>query len=99
MHFLHSVHLRRFVSALCALSLFVGVMSPVSAFAAEAETEPAGELTMAQAQEMEQADQAITGLTESAEYAAMSQEERQAAAAAPLEDLARQNLILSDSIY
>lgn len=99
MHFLHSVHLRRFVSALCALSLFVGVMSPVSAFAAEAETEPAGELTIAQAQEMEQADQAITGLTESAEYAAMSQEERQAAAAAQLEELASQNLILSDSIY
>lgn len=100
MHFLHSIRLRRFVSALCALSLFMGVVTPLSAFAAEPEIEPAAEeLTMAQAEEMEQADAAITGLTDSAEYAAMSQEERQAAAAAQLEELAGQQLIQSDSIY
>lgn len=88
---------RRTVCAVCAFALVLTLAGP-AAFAAN-ETTPAGtELTQAQAAEMAQADAALDQLLDSGSYAAMSLEERQAAAQAQLDQLAGEGLVQPGSI-
>ena len=56
-------------------------------------------LTASEVKEMQQTDAAVTALTDSAAYAGMSEEERQVAALAQLDELAAQGLVKKDSIY
>ena len=54
----------RFLCALCALTVFISALFPASAFAAQAaDTVAQTTLTTADAQEMQQADSAVTALT------------------------------------
>ena len=53
----------RFLCALCALTVFISALFPASAFAAQAaDTAAQTTLTTADAQEMQQADSAVTAL-------------------------------------
>lgn len=88
----------RFLCAFFALVIFVSAAVPVSAFAQEPELTPSETLTREDAQQMQQADEAVTALTESDEYTAMTLEERQAAALEQLDELAEQGLIRARSI-
>ena len=92
--------MRRFLCTLCAAVLVFTIAFPTAAYAAQ---EPAAEtvqsLTAAQAKQMQQADAAVTALTESADFAALSADERAAAARAQLETLVQQGLVQKGSIY
>lgn len=50
-------------------------------------------LTASEVKEMQQTDAAVTALTDSAAYAGMSEEERQVAALAQLDELVAQGLV------
>lgn len=97
---MHSIK-RRLVCALCALALFAGLV-PTTAFAAgpdtAADTAPQT-LTAAEVQQMQQADDAVTALTDSAAYEQMTEEERTTAAEAQLAALVQQGLVKKGSIY
>ncbi|MGN0708525.1 MAG: hypothetical protein ACI4JC_11080 [Faecalibacterium sp.] len=99
MKFFRDHRLRRFVCALCALVCFLSAAFPVACAAGAEEMETTQTLTEDQALEMQQADQAVTALTESEAYAAMSRDERQDAALGQLADLVEQGLVRSDSVY
>ena len=75
----------RFLCAVLTLVLLVSAL-PLAAFAAEPESS-SQTLTAEDAVEMQQADQAVTALTDSEAYSDMTQTERQDAALAQLEEL------------
>ena len=75
---------RRTVCAVCAFALGLALAGP-AAFAANEATPAETELTQAQAAEMAQADAALDQLLDSGSYAAMTVDERQAAAPAPVQ--------------
>lgn len=89
----------RILCAFFALIIFVSAVLPVSAFAQEPDTVPTETLTAEDARQMQQADEAVTTLTESDEYTAMTLEERQTAALEQLETLAADGLIDRRSVY
>ena len=79
----------RFLCALCALTVFISALFPASAFAAQAaDTVAQTTLTTADAREMQQADSAVTALTDSDAYAEMTRAQRLDAAVAQLQQLA-----------
>lgn len=86
----------RFLCAVLTLVLLVSAL-PLAAFAAEPESS-SQTLTAEDAVEMQQADQAVTALTDSEAYSDMTQTERQDAALAQLEELADQGLVDPSSI-
>ena len=72
---------RRLLCAVCAVVLLV--LAVPAAWAAEPDADaaaPVQSLTASEATEMQQADAAVTALTDSADYAAMSAADRKAAA-------------------
>ena len=91
----------RFVCALCALALVLTALLPTAAFAEEPAVPQAAaqSLTAADVREMQQADTAVTDLTESADYAQMSEDERTAAALQQLDALTAQGLVKNGSVY
>ena len=88
---------RRTVCAVCAFALVLTLAGP-AAFAANEATPAETELTQAQAAEMAQADAALDQLLDSGSYAAMTVDERQAAAQAQLDQLAGEGLVQPGSI-
>ena len=94
----HTVY-RRLLSAVCAIALAFTAVCPAVAAAPEETTGTPQTLTASEVEEMQQTDAAVTALTDSAAYAGMSEEERQAAALAQLDALAAQGLVKKDSIY
>ena len=88
----------RFLCAFFALVIFVSAAVPVSAFAQKPGVSSSETLTTEDAQQMQQADEAVTALTESDEYTAMTLEERQDAALEQLDELADKGLINARSI-
>ena len=88
---------RRTICAVCAFALVLTLAGP-AAFAANKATPAETELTQAQAAEMAQADAALDQLLDSGSYAAMTVDERQAAAQARLDQLAGEGLVQSGSI-
>ena len=88
---------RRTVCAVCAFALVLTLAGP-AAFAANEATPAGTELTQAQAAEMAQADAALDQLLDSGSYAAMTVDERQAAAQARLDQLAGEGLVQPGSI-
>ena len=90
----------RFLCALCALTVFISALFPASALAAQASDAAADTaLTSADAQEMQQADEAVTALTDSDTYADMTRTQRMDAAVEQLQQLAEQGLVSARSIY
>ena len=83
---------RRTVCAVCAFALGLTLAGP-AAFAANKAAPAETELTQAQAAEMAQADAALDQLLDSGSYAAMTVDERQAAAQARLDQLAGEGLV------
>lgn len=88
---------RRTICAVCAFALVLTLAGP-AAFAANKATPAETELTQAQAAEMAQADAALDQLLDSGSYAAMTVDERQAAAQAQLDQLAGEGLVQPGSI-
>ena len=89
----------RFLAALCALSfLFVALFS-TAALAAETENRTADTLTSEDAAQMQLADDAVTALTESDEFAELDRSERLRAALDQVNELADSGLILPRSIF
>ena len=88
----------RFLCAFLALVILVSAVFPVAAFAQEPEQNASDTLTAEDAQQMQEADEAVTALTGSDEYTAMTPEERQTAALDQLDELADEGLILPESI-
>ena len=74
-------------------------MCPAVAAAPEETTGTPQTLTASEVKEMQQTDAAVTALTDSAAYAGMSEEERQTAALAQLDELAAQGLIEKEMAY
>ena len=90
----------RFLCALCALTVFISALFPASAFAAQAaDTVAQTTLTTADAQEMQQADSAVTALTDSDAYAEMTRAQRLDAAVAQLQQLAEEGLVSARSLH
>ena len=88
---------RRTICAVCAFALVLTLAGP-AAFAANKAAPAETELTQAQAAEMAQADAALDQLLDSGSYAAMTVDERQAAAQARLDQLAGEGLVQPGSI-
>ena len=92
---------RRFVSALCALAM-LAVLLPTAAFAAEpntAESTAQQSLSASDVREMQQADEAVTALTDSEEFEQMSETQRSEAALQQLDELIAQGLVKKGSVY
>ena len=87
--------------AFCALVILVSTVFPTAAFAEQPVDATAAEqtLTRADAAEMQQADAAVTALTESEQYQEMDTDARKDAALAQLDTLAAKGLVEKDSIY
>lgn len=91
---------RRLTGGFLALALFVTLLTPPAAYAADGDSQDAAEsLTSAELSDMSLADTAVTGLTSSDAFAAMPLDERLAAADEQLQALAGESLIEGDSIY
>ena len=92
--------LRRFGCALCALAFALTAL-PTAAFAQQPEEQAAVQqsLSATDVREMQQADAAVTVLTESEQYQEMDTEARKDAALAQLDTLAAKGLVEKDSIY
>lgn len=91
----------RFLCAVCALALLLtAALSPAAWAAEESWTDPQAQttLTAEDAAEMQQADEAVTALTDSEEYEEMSREERRKAALAQLDELVEKGLVRSGSV-
>lgn len=86
---------------MCALALLVVGVFPTAAFAQEEEdtADVPQTLTASEVREMQQADKAVTALTDSDAYADMTGEERQSAALDQLDVLVQQGLVQKGSIY
>lgn len=93
---------QRLVCALCALALLAGLL-PVSAFAAETDSDESTavqqSLSASDVREMQQADDAVTALTDSAAFEQMSESERSEAAVQQLDALTEQGLVKKGSVY
>ena len=91
----------RMLCAFCALVILVSTVFPTAAFAEQPVDAAAAEqtLTRADAAEMQQADAAVTALTESEQYQEMDTDARKDAALAQLDTLAAKGLVEKDSIY
>ena len=90
----------RFLCALCALAFLISALFPVSVLAAEGtDTAASAPLTTEDAREMQQADAAVTALTDSDTYADMTRSQRTDAAVEQLQQLAEQGLVDRRSIY
>lgn len=92
---------RRFVSALCALAMLAALL-PTAAFAAEpntAESTAQQSLSASDVREMQQADEAVTALTDSEEFEQMSETQRSEAALQQLDELIAQGLVKKGSVY
>ena len=90
----------RFLCALCALCVLISAAFPTSALAAQAaDTAADATLTRQDAQEMQQADDAVTALTDSDAYAEMTRAQRLDAAVDQLQQLADDGLVSRRSIY
>ena len=92
-------HLDVYKRQVCAIALAFTAVCPAVAAAPEETTGTPQTLTASEVKEMQQTDAAVTALTDSAAYAGMSEEERQVAALAQLDELAAQGLVKKDSIY
>ena len=89
----------RFLAALCALSFLVVTLFSTAALAAETENQTADTLTSEDAAQMQLADDAVTALTESDEFAELDRSERLRAALDQVNELADSGLILPRSIF
>ena len=89
----------RILCALCALVLLVSTVFPAAAFAEQPTDTAAATLTREDAAEMQQADAAVTALTESDAYTEMDTAQRQDAALAQLQTLVDEGLVKKGSIY
>lgn len=92
---------QRFLCAVCALIVWVSAVFPPAAFAVQAGDEPLAavqSLTAEDAARMQQADQAVTALTESEAYNQMDVAARCQAALEMLDSLAEQRLIVGRSV-
>ena len=89
----------RFLAALCALSFLFVTLFPTAALAAETENQTADTLTSEDAAQMQLADDAVTALTESDEFAELDRSERLRAALDQVNELADSGLILPRSIF
>ena len=92
---------KRLVCAVCALAMAAAVL-PTAAFAAEGQ-DPAlnaaqQSLTASDVKEMQQADDAVTALTDSEEFEQMTQAQRSEAAQQQLETLTEQGLVKNGSV-
>ena len=92
--------LRRFGCALCALAFALTVL-PTAAFAQQPEEQAAVQqsLSATDVREMQQADAAVTALTEGSDYAQMTEDERTDAALQQLDELTAQGLVKQGSVY
>ena len=88
---------RRTLCAVCAFALVLSLTAPAAHAANEAVSADT-ELTQAQAAAMAEADAAVSELLDSSGYAAMTVDERQAAAEAQLKQLAGEGLVQPGSI-
>ena len=90
----------RLVCVLCALAFALTAL-PMAAFAQQPEETAAVQqsLTAADVRGMQQADAAVTELTDSEDYTRMSEDERIDAALQQLEELTRQGLVKQGSVY
>ena len=87
---------RRLLCGLCALLFALVSVFPAAAFAEE----PAAQsLTASEAKAMQQADDAVTALTDSEEFAAMDTAQRADAAEEQLQALVAQGLVQKGSVY
>ena len=89
----------RFLTALCALSFLFVTLFSTAALAAETENQTADTLTSEDAAQMQLADDAVTALTESDEFAELDRSERLRAALDQVNELADSGLILPRSIF
>lgn len=89
----------RFLAALCALSFLFVTLFSTAALAAETENQTADTLTSEDAAQMQLADDAMTALTESDEFAELDRSERLRAALDQVNELADSGLILPRSIF
>lgn len=89
----------RFLAALCALSFLFVTLFSTAALAAETENQTADALTSEDAAQMQLADDAVTALTESDEFAELDRSERLRAALDQVNELADSGLILPRSIF
>lgn len=88
----------RFLCAFCALLLLLSVVFPAAAFAEQPLTE-GQDLTADDAAQMQQADDAVTALTDSDAYTEMDRAARQEAALAELQTLVDEGLVQKGSIH
>ena len=93
---------KRLVCAVCALAM-AAVVLPTAAFAAEGQ-DPAlnaaqQSLTASDVKEMQQADDAVTALTDSEDFEQMTQAQRSEAAQQQLDALVQQGLVEKGSVY
>ena len=92
----------RFLCAVCALALILTAVLAPAAWAAEGTAEAQEEakttLTADDAARMQQADAAVTALTDSEEYEQMTRDQRRTAALEELDALARKGLVRRGSI-
>lgn len=95
---MHQGFAKRFVCIVCTLSIFICAAAP-SALAAGGEGGETSSLSAADVRSMQQADEAVSELTGSDEYEAMSRSAREEAALAGLEELAAEGLVREDSVY
>lgn len=94
---------KRLVCAVCALAMAAAVL-PTAAFAAEGGQDPAlnaaqQSLTASDVKEMQQADDAVTALTDSEDFEQMTQAQRSEAAQQQLDALVQQGLVEKGSVY
>lgn len=89
----------RFLAALCALSFLFVTLFSTAALAAETGNQTADTLTSEDAAQMQLADDAVTALTESDEFAELDRSERLRAALDQVNELADSGLILPRSIF
>ncbi len=95
----HTIY-RRLLCAVCSVALLFCAVCPSAAAAEDAAAAQTQQtLTAAQVLEMQQADAAVTALTDSDAYVQMTETERQAAALAQLDTLVQQGLVEKGSIY
>lgn len=92
--------LRRFGCALCVLAFALTAL-PTAAFAQQPEEQAAVQqsLSATDVREMQQADAAVTALTEGSDYAQMTEDERTDAALQQLDALTAQGLVKQGSVY
>ena len=93
---------KRLVCAVCALAMAAAVL-PTAVFAAEGQDTALNaaqqSLTASDVKEMQQADDAVTALTDSEDFEQMTQAQRSEAAPQQLDALVQQGLVEKGSVY